>query len=77
MGKIWSLRHWIHVFKRVYRLIRSPQVPLLAKVLFIVPTILYWVMPDVLPFMPLDDIGVTMLLAQLFSTILEKKYPTP
>jgi uncharacterized membrane protein YkvA (DUF1232 family) len=75
MRKLWSLRHWMHVFKRVYKLMLSPQVPIGAKLLFFVPALLYWVLPDFLPFMPIDDIGVTMFLAQLFSSALERKYP--
>lgn len=75
MGKILSLRHWSYVFKRAYKLIRSPKVPLAAKLLFLVPALLYWILPDAIPFMPLDDIAVTMLLTQLFSLTLERKYP--
>lgn len=76
MYKIWSLRHWAHIFKRVYRLLRSPQVPIGWKLLFLVPVLLYWVLPDAIPFFPLDDVAVTMILANLFSAALERKYPS-
>jgi uncharacterized membrane protein YkvA (DUF1232 family) len=75
MKKIWTLRHWSHVFQRVFRLLKSRQVPIGAKVLFLVPVVLYWAFPDLLPFMPVDDIAVTMILANVFSAALERKYP--
>uniref|UniRef100_A0A4Y8Q9Q0 DUF1232 domain-containing protein n=1 Tax=Paenibacillus athensensis TaxID=1967502 RepID=A0A4Y8Q9Q0_9BACL len=75
MRKIWSLRYWKHVLTRVWRLLRSPQVPLGAKLLFLIPALLYWVLPDVMPFIPIDDAAVTMLLAVVFSEALERKYP--
>lgn len=75
MSKLLSLRHWSHVFKRVFRLLKSPKVPTGAKLMFVVPVLLYWVLPDFWPFMPLDDIAVSMLLANVFSAALERKYP--
>jgi hypothetical protein len=75
MGKLLSLRHWKHVFVRVFRLIRSPNIPLREKLLFAVPVLLYWVLPDAMPYMPFDDIAVTMFLANYFSARMERKYP--
>ncbi len=75
MRKLLSLRHWSHVFRRVFRLLRSPQIPLSEKLLLLVPAILYWVLPDIMPFVPIDDIAVTMFLANWFSARMEKKYP--
>jgi uncharacterized membrane protein YkvA (DUF1232 family) len=72
--KLWSLRHWAHVFTRVARLAVSPRVPLREKLLFGVPALLYWIFPDLLPWLPIDDIAVTMLLANWFSERLERKY---
>lgn len=71
----WSLRKWTNVAARAYRLLRSPQVPLRAKLLFVVPAALYWVLPDVMPGLPFDDIAVTMLLAGWFTSAMERKYP--
>ncbi|MBV6714277.1 MULTISPECIES: hypothetical protein [Paenibacillus] len=73
--KLLSLRHWGHVFKRAGKLLMSPQVPIGSKLLFVVPALLYWVLPDVLPFMPIDDIAVTMMLANWFTGWMERKYP--
>ncbi|GIP38085.1 hypothetical protein J31TS4_13650 [Paenibacillus sp. J31TS4] len=74
MSKLLSLKHWVHVFKRVGRLLVSSRVPMKEKLLFVVPAALYWVLPDVIPFLPIDDIAVTMLLANWFATRFEKKY---
>lgn len=72
-SKIWSLRHWGHVFRRIPVLLRSPRVPLADKLLLLVPALVYWVMPDVLPFIPIDDIAVTMALMNWFVSRAEKK----
>ncbi len=72
-SKIWSLRHWSHVFRRLPALLRSPRIPLLDKLLLVVPAILYWVLPDVLPFIPIDDMAVTMLLMNWFVSRAERK----
>jgi len=45
------------------------------KLLFGIPVVVYWIMPDMLPFMPIDDIAVTMMLASWFSDRMERKYP--
>ena len=45
------------------------------KLLFLVPVALYWVLPDFMPFLPIDDIGVTMLLMNWFVSRVERKYP--
>ncbi|CAM2961920.1 hypothetical protein PASE110613_09805 [Paenibacillus sediminis] len=74
--KLWSLRRWSHVFRRLPRLLTSPEVSLGDKLLFVIPVILYWVLPDVLPMIPLDDIGVTMLLMNWFVNRVERKYPS-
>ncbi|MDP4097766.1 hypothetical protein OIN60_13400 [Paenibacillus sp. P96] len=76
--KLGSLRQWTHVFRRLPRLFISSHVSLGDKLLFFVPALLYWVLPDIIipiPFMPLDDIGVTMLLMNWFVTRMERKYP--
>ncbi|WP_139992408.1 hypothetical protein [Paenibacillus paridis] len=74
MRKLLSLRHWRQTFVRIFQLLRSKDVSLLDKLIFSVPVLLYWVLPDVMPFMPVDDIAVTMLLAEWFARRMETKY---
>ncbi|MFD0713924.1 hypothetical protein [Paenibacillus sp. GCM10027626] len=74
MRKLLSLRHWRHVFVRVYRLLSARQVRMADKLIYIVPVALYWVLPDALPFMPIDDIAVTMFAAEWYTRRMEKKY---
>ncbi|MNO02584.1 hypothetical protein D3C81_2230400 [compost metagenome] len=52
---------------------RSSRIPLIDKLLLVVPAILYWVLPDVLPFIPIDDMAVTMLLMNWFVSRAERK----
>ncbi|MBO2942548.1 hypothetical protein JJQ72_00915 [Paenibacillus sp. F411] len=73
--KLLSLRRWSHVLKRIMEYLVSPQVALKDKLLFVIPAALYWVLPDLLPFIPIDDIGVTMLLANWFVGRVDRKYP--
>jgi uncharacterized membrane protein YkvA (DUF1232 family) len=44
------------------------------KLLFIVPVALYWVLPDLMPFIPIDDAAVTALAASWFARTMERKY---
>lgn len=74
LRKLFSLRHWSHVFRRVWRLLLSPNIPAREKLIFLAPAALYWVLPDVMPFMPVDDIAVTMLLMNWFSERMERRY---
>lgn len=73
--RVLSLRRWSHVFKRIFKYLSSPRIAMGDKLLFFIPAILYWVLPDVMPFMPIDDIGVTMLLMNWFVGRIERKYP--
>ncbi|GAB2699610.1 hypothetical protein ACFQWB_15215 [Paenibacillus thermoaerophilus] len=75
MRKWLSLRRWSHVLRNVWRLLRSPRVPLRDKLLFVVPVLVYTVAPDVLPLVPIDDIGVAMIAAKLFVSWVERRYP--
>lgn len=43
---------------------------------FLVPVGLYWVLPDVMPFVPIDDIGVTLIVMGWFVARMERKYPS-
>ncbi|WP_138753239.1 hypothetical protein [Paenibacillus sinopodophylli] len=76
MRKLLSLRHWQQTFVRIFQLLRSKNVSMLDKLIFTIPVFLYWVLPDVLPlpFLPVDDIAVTMVLAQWFARRMETKY---
>lgn len=73
--KTWSFRHWIHIFRRVPPLLTSSRIPLMDKLLLVVPALLYWVLPDLLPFIPIDDMAVTALLMNWFVTRAERKHP--
>ena len=73
--RLLSLRRWSHMFSRIWRYLVSPQVATMDKLLFLVPVVLYWVLPDVMPFIPIDDIGVTMLMTGWFVSRMDKKYP--
>ncbi|QHT62119.1 hypothetical protein GXP70_20475 [Paenibacillus lycopersici] len=74
MRKLWSLRHWRNVFVRIFRLLTAKEVRLLDKLLYVVPVLLYWVLPDVMPFVPIDDIAVTMIAAEFYTRYMERKY---
>lgn len=76
MGKPVSgrWRRWAAIAPRMWKLLSSEKVPWKEKLLFLVPAGLYWVLPDAMPFFPLDDIAVTILLAGWFAGRMEKKY---
>ncbi|NBD25863.1 hypothetical protein GT019_18480 [Paenibacillus sp. T1] len=74
MRKLLSLRHWRSVFVRIFRLLAAKEVRLTDKLLYLVPVLLYWVLPDVMPFVPIDDIAVTMIAAELYTRYMERKY---
>ncbi|GFN30204.1 hypothetical protein [Paenibacillus xylaniclasticus] len=76
MSKWLSLRRWKGTLIRVYRLLKEPRIALRDKLIFIIPVGLYWVLPDVLPipFLPIDDIAVTLLAAGGFASWMEHKY---
>lgn len=71
-------RSWLMLWRslpsRVWHILRSKQVSIKDKLLFIVPIALYWVLPDFMPFMPIDDAAVTALAAAWFTRVMEKKY---
>ena len=75
MRRLLSLKWWSNITRQTGRFIASPEVSLVDKLLFAVPVLLYWVLPDVMPFVPIDDIGVTMLLMGWFTSYAGKKYP--
>ena len=46
------------------------------KLLFGIPVLLYWVLPDALPFVPIDDIAVTLVAMNWFAARAERKFGT-
>ncbi len=77
LRRLLSFKHWSVMINSVRRYVTSSQVSLGDKLLFLVPVIIYWIFPfDLLPGLPIDDIGVTMLLMGWFTTRIERKYPT-
>lgn len=74
--RLFSAKQWVHVFKKLPGLLTSRELPITEKLLFIVPVLVYWVMPDMMPFMPIDDIGVTLLLMNWFVSRAETKLST-
>ncbi|WP_019536958.1 hypothetical protein [Paenibacillus ginsengihumi] len=72
--RFWSLQRWGRTFRRIVPLLRSPKVPIGEKLLFAVPALVYWIMPDALPFMPIDDIAVGLILMNWFTDRAERKY---
>ncbi|WP_168119382.1 hypothetical protein [Paenibacillus sp. HB172176] len=74
MRKLFSLRHWKRTFVLIFKVLKSREVALLDKLIFAVPVLLYWVMPDALPFLPIDDIAVTMIIAEWFARRMGRKY---
>jgi uncharacterized membrane protein YkvA (DUF1232 family) len=74
MRKKSLTRLWSRLPSRVWRILRAPQVAVSDKLLFIIPVLLYWVLPDFMPFLPIDDIAVTVLAAGWFAGKMERKY---
>lgn len=74
MRKLFSLRHWRNTFTFIYRLLTSKKVAVRDKLLFLVPVIVYWIVPDVMPFVPVDDIAFTMIIAEWFAVRMGRKY---
>lgn len=75
LKKMLSLKQWSHIFNTSRKYIVSSEVTLGDKLLFAVPVLLYWVLPDLMPFLPIDDIGITMLLMGWFVSRMDRKYP--
>ncbi|MFC5529895.1 hypothetical protein [Cohnella yongneupensis] len=71
---------WLYRLRRLpvrfWRVFRSKQVPARDKLLFIVLVVLYWVLPDLLPFFPIDDLTITALAANWFVGRMEKRHGT-
>ncbi|CAH8772129.1 hypothetical protein ACE3MS_22020 [Paenibacillus dendritiformis] len=74
-GSRHPVRRIIRLFRSAPRLLFSTRVPLKEKGIFVGLVLLYWVMPDVMPFMPIDDILFTMILMPWFSKRVMKYDP--
>lgn len=74
MRKLLSLRHWKQTFALIFKVLKSPGVAWRDKLIFLAPVLLYWVLPDALPYLPLDDIAVTMFVAEWFARRMQRKY---
>lgn len=73
--RLLSIRRWSQMTGQLWLYLKSSQVSIGDKLLFLVPVLLYWVLPDVMPFVPIDDIGVTLIVMGWFVSRMEKKYP--
>jgi hypothetical protein len=58
---------------RAVRLLCSPKLPWRERLLVLAPLALYWVLPDVLPFTPLDDVAVTLAVLTFVEQWLTKR----
>jgi uncharacterized membrane protein YkvA (DUF1232 family) len=74
LRRLLSFQNWVHVFKKFVPLLFSGKVPFREKLLFVIPALVYWVAPDLFPFMPVDDIAVSLILMNFFTNRVEKKY---
>jgi hypothetical protein len=54
--------------------LRSERVSLRDKLIFIVPVALYWILPDLMPMLPIDDVAFTLLAAAGYVKAMERKY---
>ncbi|AOZ94788.1 hypothetical protein [Paenibacillus crassostreae] len=76
LRRLLSYKHWITVLGNLRRYVFSPQVALVDKLMFLIPVIVYWVFPlDLIPGLPIDDIGVTVILMKWFTSRIQRKYP--
>lgn len=53
-------------------LLADPKVSRRKKVLFPLLVLVYWIMPDLMPFFPLDDLLFTLLMTFLFTRSAER-----
>jgi len=75
MKKWLKLSTWVRLVSRTFAYLLDPGLPLGEKALLLVPAVLYWVLPDAIPYLPLDDIAVTLFLSNWFLHRIENKYP--
>lgn len=69
-GSGWNLTALLRDVSATWRLLWDPKVPALLKLILPALALLYWISPvDLIPFLPLDDLAVVLLLARLFVTL--------
>ncbi|TVX92518.1 hypothetical protein [Paenibacillus agilis] len=60
-GRLWSL------FRAAPKMLTSRKVPFKLKAFFVGAVVLYWLLPDFMPFIPIDDIAFTMIVIPWFT----------
>lgn len=65
-----DLKSHLSLFWSVFR---DPRVSKLLKLGWVFATLLYWVLPDLMPGLPYDDIGATLLFTYVFVGLAPKK----
>ena len=60
---------------RLLRLWLDPRVSREKKLVFPLLIAVYWILPDVMPFLPIDDLLFAAMMAYLFSRSAEKDVP--
>ncbi|WP_391572868.1 hypothetical protein [Cohnella sp.] len=74
MARKSGLTLWLRIPGRVWRILRSSRVALKDKLIFIIPVLLYWVLPDFMPMLPIDDAAFTAVAAIWYAKAMERKY---
>ncbi|OXS62639.1 hypothetical protein B1A99_01930 [Cohnella sp. CIP 111063] len=74
MARKSGLALWMRIPGRVWRILRSDKVTLKDKLIFVVPVLLYWVLPDFMPLLPIDDAAFTAAAAIWYARAMERKY---
>ncbi|MFB9278176.1 hypothetical protein [Cohnella cellulosilytica] len=74
MARKSGLAVWTRVPSRVWRILRSDRVSPKDKLIFVVPVLLYWILPDFMPLMPIDDAAFTAVAAVWYARAMERKY---
>ncbi len=74
MARKSGLALWTRIPGRVWRILRSNQVSTGDKLIFVIPVILYWILPDFMPLLPIDDAAFTAIAAVWYARAMERKY---
>ena len=74
MARKSGLAVWTRVPGRVWRILRSDRVSPKDKLIFVVPVLLYWILPDFMPLLPIDDAAFTAVAAVWYARAMERKY---
>jgi uncharacterized membrane protein YkvA (DUF1232 family) len=75
MKKWLSFKGWARIAAKTFAYLRSPLIPPWEKALLLVPVAAYWVLPDLLPTLPFDDMAVTLFMVNWFIGRIERRYP--